>query len=157
MNSFLRSIGLQPIEFSSAIHGTIKKLKAGGNPFIGDILDVTFDRVKALIVLFSPDDEVQLRKHLWSKGEKKDEKKLLPQARPNVIFEAGLAFGRHQEKTLFISVGKIKPFSDIAGRHMLNLTNTSASRRDFAGRLRNMGCSIDLSGNDWENEVDSTA
>ena len=75
INGFLRAIGLQPVEFSSAIHGTIKKLKSGGNPYIGEILDVTFDRVKALIVLFSPDDEVQLRKHLWSKSEKKIEKK----------------------------------------------------------------------------------
>lgn len=33
-----------------------------------------------------------------------------------MIFEAGLAMGRHQEKTVFVQVGKVKPFSDIGGR-----------------------------------------
>jgi len=150
INSFLRSISLQPVEFSSAIHSTIRKLKSGGNPYIGDILDVTFQRVKVLIVLFSPDDEVQLRKQLWSKSEKRIEKKLTPQARPNVIFEAGLAYGRYPEKTLFLAVGKTKQFSDIAGRHMLHLDNSTTKRRDFANRLAAMGCEVDLGGDDWE-------
>jgi len=35
-----------------------------------------------------------------------------------VLFEAGLAMGRHPRKTVFVQVGKVKPFSDVGGRHM---------------------------------------
>lgn len=154
MHSFLRAIELKPLEFSSAIHATIKKQRKGGNPFVGDILDVSFQRVKALIVLFTPDDEVVLNKQFWTKSEKAHEKKLTPQARPNVIFEAGLALGRHEEKTIFVSVGKSKPFSDIASRHMVHLDNSASSRQDFANRLGAMGCGIDLNGHDWMNTGD---
>ena len=35
------------------------------------------------------------------------------------LFEAGLALGRHPEKTLLVQVlGKVRGFSDIAGRHL---------------------------------------
>ena len=154
MHSFLRAIGLKPLEFSTAIRATIKKQKKGGNPYVGDILDVSFQRVKALIVLFTPDDDVVLNKKFWANGEKANEKKLTPQARPNVIFEAGLALGRHEEKTIFVSIGKSKPFSDIAGRHMMHLNDSAASRQDFANRLLAIGCEVDVTGNDWMNTGD---
>lgn len=150
MHDFLRSIGLQPVEFSSAIHATIKKQKRGANPYLGDILDVNFESVKALIVLFTPDDEVRLRQSLWAKKESSVEKRFVPQARANVIFEAGLALGRHEEKTLFVSVGRSKVFSDIAGKHMLYLDNSTGKRRDFARRLEALGCQVDLTGDDWD-------
>jgi predicted nucleotide-binding protein len=93
---------------------------------------------------------VQLRENLWSKKEKPLEKKPNFQARPNVIFEAGMALGRHPEKTIFVTVGKVKEFSDIAGKHMIFLDNSSRSRRQLAKRLESMGCPIELDGDDWE-------
>lgn len=156
MHAFLRSLGLNPLEFQSAIHKTIRRNRNGGNPYIGEVLDNAFEGVKALIVLFTPDDEVQLRKELWSKGEKAAEKRLQPQPRPNVIFEAGMALGRHEEKTLFVSVGKSKSFSDIAGRHMLFLNNSPEKRKDFAERLRALGCDVRTDGIDWLSEGDLT-
>jgi hypothetical protein len=36
-----------------------------------------------------------------------------------VLFEAGLAMGRHPRKTVLVQVGKSKPFSDVDGRHMV--------------------------------------
>jgi predicted nucleotide-binding protein len=52
-------------------------------------------------VVFSPDAEVRLRGELRSDGEAQD---LECQARPNVFFEAGLAFGRFPEKTVMVEL-----------------------------------------------------
>ena len=65
-----------------------------------------------------------------------------------------MALGRHEEKTIFVSIGKSKPFSDIAGRHMMHLNDSAASRQDFANRLLAIGCEVDVTGNDWMNTGD---
>ena len=53
---FLRSIGLDPIEWSEAVNATGK-----ATPYIGEILDAAFSRAHAIVVLFTPDDEAKLR------------------------------------------------------------------------------------------------
>lgn len=65
------------------------------NPYIGDILDNTMAKVQAVVVLFSPDDEARLRAEFLTRSDGPSEKKLRGQPRPNVLFEAGLALGRH--------------------------------------------------------------
>nr|WP_283812911.1 TIR domain-containing protein [Bradyrhizobium rifense] len=73
-------------------------------------------------------------------------------ARPNDsvrLFEAGLAMGRHAEKTVLVQVGKIKPFSDVAGRHIVKLSESTESRNDLANRLEKIGCKVDKVGRDW--------
>lgn len=72
-----------------------------------------------------------------------------PQPRPNVIFEAGLALGRHPGKTLLIQVGSIRGFSDIAGKHLVRLTDDVAKKKDVAARLGTVGCKVGLGGDDW--------
>ena len=151
LNHFLRSINLKPIEFSAAIQQTIAKLSKGGNPHISEILDTVFESTGALVVLFTGDDEVRLKKALHHKREKILERTLNFQARPNVLFEAGMAYAKHPEKTVFVTVGKVKEFSDIAGRHMMYLDNSTKSRRQLALRLKSLGCPVDLDGDDWEN------
>lgn len=151
MNSFLRAVNLKPIEFSSAVHKTIEEEKHGGNPTIGRILDRVFEKAEVLLVLLTPDDQVTLRSELWGKREKITERKPSYQPRPNVLFEAGLAIGRHPDKTILVTVGDVKPFSDIAGIHMVHLDNSSKMRRHLAIRLQKMGCAVELDGDDWEN------
>jgi hypothetical protein len=84
-----------------------------------------------------------------SKGERGTEGKPQGQPRPNVIFEAGLALGRHPEKTLLVQVGTVRGFSDIAGKHLVRLTNDASRRTDVANRLRKIGCQVDLTGSEW--------
>ncbi len=69
------------------------------------------DQAQEVLVLFSPDDLVQLKDQFVDKSERNTEGKSQGQARPNVLFEAGLAMGRHQEKTLLIEIGSVKRFS----------------------------------------------
>ncbi|MFZ5856090.1 MAG: TIR domain-containing protein [Chloroflexota bacterium] len=144
MFAFLRSIGLKPIEWSQAIQMTDETA-----PFIGDILDAALKQAQAVVVLLNGDDEARLRPEYHSEKMPEYEKNLTPQARPNVIFEAGLALGRFPNRTIIVEVGDLRPFSDIAGRHTIRLTNSTKARQDLAQRLSSAGCSVDLSGTDW--------
>jgi len=86
MFDFLRSLGLDPIEWNRAIKSTGKPA-----PFIGEVLDKAFEVAQAIIVLITGDDIAKL-KNQYVKGDDPDyEKEFAPQARPNVLFEAGLA------------------------------------------------------------------
>ena len=144
MFAFLRSIGLEPIEWTEAVKWT-----KSGSPHVGEILDAAFNRAQAIVVLMTPDDEARLRLEFQYGNDPPYEKKLTPQARPNVIFEAGMALGRDPDRTVLVEIGQLRPFSDIAGRHTVRLDNSSAKRQDLAMRLRTAGCPVNLEGTDW--------
>lgn len=144
MFNFLSALGCKPVEF----HQAVARVRGTGNPFVGAVLDNVFEQMQALVVLFSPDDEVKLKDQFLKPHEVTTEGRYLGQARPNVTFEAGMALARHEEKTIMVQVGDIKSFSDIAGRHMVHLDDSFDSRNDFAGRLAKL-CKIDTSGNRW--------
>ncbi|QQO33506.1 nucleotide-binding protein [Bradyrhizobium diazoefficiens] len=149
MFAFLRALGLKPMEWGDAL-ATAK----GANPQIESIIDSAMSKVQAVVVLFSPDEEARLKESLCGRGEKRTEGALAGQPRPNVLFEAGLALGRHPEKTLLVQVGKVRGFSDIAGRHLARLTNDTSRRNDVANRLEQIGCVINRRGDDWMTEGD---
>ena len=144
--SFLRALGLQPIEWSEAL-----KLTGKASPYIGEAIESAFKNAQAVIVLLSPDDEVRLTPELWKNKEYESEKEIRLQARPNVLFEGGMAFGTHHDRTLLVEVGQVKAFSDVAGRHVVRLSNSSDRRNEIAERLRIAGCDVSTSGNDWLN------
>ncbi|AUX25129.1 uncharacterized protein SOCEGT47_056730 [Sorangium cellulosum] len=146
MFDFLRSIGLQPIEWSQA-----RAMTGKAAPYIGEILDAAFDRAQAVVALLTGDDEARLRPELLSAGE--NEEALTPQARANVLFEAGMAMGSHADRTVFVEIGRLRTFSDIAGRHTVRITqdpqSSIANRQEIAARLHDAGCDVDISGTDW--------
>jgi predicted nucleotide-binding protein len=86
MFAFLRALSLKPLEWGHALD----QVKSG-NPDIKNVIEVTMAKAQAVVVLFSPDDEVRLKEELRSREEKRTEAKLAGQPRPNVLFEAGLA------------------------------------------------------------------
>lgn len=142
MFNFLRALGLNPMEWSQAVQATGEP-----SPYIGTILDTAFSKAQAIVVLFTPDEEARLRDGLCSPDEA--DGKLSHQARPNVLFEAGMAMGRYPKRTVLVEVGKLRPFSDIGGRHVIRLDNTPQKRKELAQRLKSAGCQVDTSGNDW--------
>ena len=141
---FLRSIGLEPIEWTEAVKWT-----GSGSPHISEILNVAFNRAQAIVVLMTPDDEARLRLEFQSGDNPPHEKDLTPQARLNVIFEAGMALGRDPDRTVLVEIGQLRPFSDIGGRHTVRLDNSVARRQDLAMRLETAGCRVNLDGTDW--------
>jgi predicted nucleotide-binding protein len=142
--SFLRSINLNPLEFSEAI-----RLTGKAAPYIGEVLDAAFRNAQAVIVLLSPDDEARLRPEFQNANDLPYERELTPQPRQNVLFEAGLAFGYKPNRTILVRVGELRPFSDIYGRHEVRLSNEIENRQDLANRLRNAGCEVKTEGTDW--------
>jgi predicted nucleotide-binding protein len=148
---FLRSIGLNPMEWVKAIELTGK-----GSPHVSEILDAAFAHAQAIVILLTPDDEAQLRSHFQKTHDPGYEKTLTGQARPNVIFEAGLAFGRNENGTVLVEMGTMRPFSDIGGMHTVRLSNNTESRAQLATKLRNAGCTPDTNGTEWHSVGDFT-
>jgi len=149
MFSFLRSIDLVPLEW-----GMLRKETGVPSPYIGEILDKAFEIAQTVLVLFTPDDMSLLQKKFWQKNDPPYEHIPYSQARPNVLFEAGMAMGRHSQNTVLVQIGDVKPFSDIAGRHLLYLDNSSEKRQELIARLADTGCALNASGVDWHTTGD---
>lgn len=144
MFSFLRTIGLRPLEWSQAI-----RLVRQGSPYVGEILEAAFREAAAVVVLLTPDDEARLRSAFAKATDPAFERQLTGQARPNVLFEAGMAFGKDPNSTVLVQIGEVRPFSDVGGRHVVHLSNQAASRQELVTKLANAGCNVDTSGTDW--------
>ncbi|PVU83860.1 nucleotide-binding protein [Cellulomonas sp. WB94] len=151
MFDFLRSINLSPMEWSHAV-----QLTGEGSPYIGQVIDAALSSAVAIVVLITPDEIAYLQPQ-YGQGEGDPETKPAPQARPNVLFEAGMALGRDPRRTVLVEVGKVRPFSDVEGRHAIRLTNDLARRQELATRLETAGCEVDLKGTDWHTTGDFTA
>jgi predicted nucleotide-binding protein len=146
MFGFLLAIGLNPKEWSQAI-----KDAKGANPNVGQVINKAMKQAQGVLVMFSPDEDAKLKsKFCGPKDRKKGLNKLDGQARPNVLFEAGLALGAHPDKTLLVQVGDTRDISDIAGMHLINLGDDAASRKELAQRLATkLKFKVDTTGTLW--------
>nr|WP_308263212.1 nucleotide-binding protein [Rhodococcus erythropolis] len=147
--AFLRSIGLDPIEWSAAL-----RMTSEASPYIGDVLNAAFARAQAVVVLQTPDDIAYLDAALCDSDDAEAQPQ--PQPRPNVLYEAGMAMGRNPERTVIVEFGRVKSFSDIHGRHVVRLDNNVGRRQDLAQRLRTAGCAVNLDDSDWHTAGDLT-
>ena len=125
-----------------------------GNPFVGQVIADEIKKAGAIVVLLTPDDEARLRKPYRRPSDGADEANLTGQSRPNVLFEAGMALGIHPSRTLIVQVGPHRPISDIAGRHLLHLDDSTKRRLEFVTRLKGLGLEVDDSGVDWHDAGD---
>jgi hypothetical protein len=141
--TFLRAIGLDPIEWPRALAEA-----SGGAPLISDILDKVIRSGRAFLVLLTPDDMAYLKPE-HADGQDDHEVHPMGQARPNVLFEAGMAFGRYPDNTVLVEFGKVRRFTDVAGRFTVMLDNSPESRAKLAQRLKDIGCEVNLAGTDW--------
>lgn len=142
MFEFLRSVGIKPYEWDKLVEMT-----GEGSPFVGNVVERGLQQAKAIVVLFTGDDLAQLRPELLRDGE--SEERPTPQPRPNVIFEAGLAFAINPQRTIVVQIGRMRQISDILGRHIVYMDNSPDSRNRLLGRLRTAGCYVDQSSSDW--------
>ena len=144
MFDFLRAIGLEPQEWGKLVRGT-----GSGAPYTGEVLDHALEVVQAVVVLFTPDDEARLRANFIRNDDPPAESMLQGQPRPNVLFEAGLALGRHPARTILVEIGALRGVSDLFGRHAVRLGSSGQPLHDLAERLRVAGCTVDTSGDQW--------
>jgi predicted nucleotide-binding protein len=134
--AFLRALDLSPMEWYEAIG-----LTKGGASYIGEIVSQGLDDAQVVVILLTGDDEVR-----QSKEGEEGEELSYPQARPNVLFEAGLAFSRYENRTILVQVGRVRPCPDLRGRTMVRLSDSPGSRWDFMHRLRIVGCKVNFDG-----------
>ena len=152
MFQFLQSLDLHPLEWSEAVQRTGK-----ASPYIGEILDAAFGYAHAVVVLLTPDDEARLKPQFAHPNDPSHETQLTGQARPNVLFEAGMAMARSQDRTVLVELGNLRPFSDLAGRHAIRLDNSSQRRQELAQRLELAGCPVNRDGTAWHGAGDFDA
>jgi predicted nucleotide-binding protein len=140
---FLMALGLQPIDFDQLA------ADQGGTAFVGDIVRAGLEQAKGIVALFTPDEFAALRPDHRGAHDQGTEIQRW-QARPNVIFEAGMAYGMAPKQTVLVTVGsEVSLFSDVAGVHILRLNNTTDSRGKFRQKLIGMGCDVDQRTNAW--------
>jgi predicted nucleotide-binding protein len=142
MFQFLRALRLNPIEWSEAVRAT-----GHGAPYVGQVLDSLFDLAQAVIVLFTPDENAQMKDAL--KNDEDDE--TVPQPRPNVLIECGMALARDEVRTIIVQVGTMRAISDLSGRQIIRLNNSAQKRIELAQRLETAGCAPSTAGTDWLN------
>jgi predicted nucleotide-binding protein len=144
MFDFLRAVGLNPLEWGQAV-----KMTGKGSPYIGEVLDAAFSNAQAVVVILTGDDFARLRDEFVEENDPDYEKNLTQQARPNVLFESGMAFGRHSDRTIMVQIGSLRPFSDVAGKHAVHFKGTAEQRTELRERLRTAGCAVTEGGTDW--------
>lgn len=90
-------------------------------------------------IMIPPDDQAKLKKKFLKANDPAYEKKVTGQARPNVIFEAGRAFGSHPNQTIIVEMGETRPFSDTGGIHAIRMTDTAELVRNWRTVWRRQG------------------
>jgi predicted nucleotide-binding protein len=145
MFTFLRAIGLDPIEWEEAVQMT-----GAASPYMGSVLDTAFSNAQAAVVLLTGDDVARLGQQFVETHDPADDKQLTPQARPNVLFEMGMAFGKYPARTVIVQFGHTRPFSDVAGRNTIHFRDNPQSRKKLSDRLTTAKCLVRTDGRtDW--------
>ncbi len=143
MFAFLRSLDLRPLEWTSGIKET-----GTANPSVAQIVDALFGKASAVVVLLTPDDEARLRPEFHEPHDPSHEVNLTGQARPNVLFEAGMAITSHPDRTVMVQIGQVRPFTDIGGSYITHMNNSLAKRKELVAKLEH-ACAVDTSSDDW--------
>jgi predicted nucleotide-binding protein len=138
MVKFLRALKLDPVPFNDV------SAETGSSATVLQIVRRGMEKAAAVVALFTSDEWSVLRPALNPKHGT-DEESCRWQARPNVIFEAGLALGLDEARTILVRVGKdVRLFSDVGGIHYVNLNNGHESRNLLRGKLKAAGCDLDM-------------
>lgn len=140
---FLRALDLRPLEWEEVLSRA-----SAATPYTGHLIEKLFEDVQAVVVIFTPDDEARLHPQLQRAGEAAHETRFMCQARPNVLFEAGMAFGLYPHRTILVEVGELRPISDLVGRHTVRL-GTENAIKSFVNRLEVAKCAVNTKGTDW--------
>ena len=136
LKAVLRAANLRPIEWEEARGWTGQPM-----PYTLQVLEAAFERVGAVVVLFTPDDRVKLKKDLLAEGDPSYERDGGFQARPNVLVEAGMALAMHRHRTVIVEIGKgMRPTTDLDGLNVVRFSGDAASRAKLIGRLKDCGC-----------------
>lgn len=140
----LYAVGLEPLEWERLVRpmGTT-------TPYLGDVVRTAPRLAQATLVLLSPDDIVELHPDLVQDNDHAHERVRSGQARPNVLFELGLAFMAYPERTIIVEVGLMRPIADLAGLNVIRFDGSAIAVKKILDRLDLAGCPVQTSGASW--------
>ncbi len=141
--TFLRALGLRPIEWEDAIAAT-----GMASPHNLAAVRAAMDVAQTVVVLLTAEDRAGLIPELADSADSA-ETDLAGQPRQNVILEAGMAMGVEPSRTILVQVGDIRGASDFDGLNVVRLTNDAERRGALRRRLMEAGCTVDDAGTDW--------
>jgi len=146
LRKFLLSIGLSEWHFEE-VSRTFDSQAS-----IYDIVARGVSGTMAVIALFTPDEYACLQSQFRTAHDKGRDLERW-QARPNVLYEAGLARGLNSKGTILVSFGLVELPSDLDGIHIIRLTNDPRRRKDLRERLIQAGCAVNSSDNWMTSEL----
>jgi predicted nucleotide-binding protein len=116
LQNFLRQLNFEVL--------TVEQLhaRAPGPVSIQTIVSEGIGRADVIITLLTPDEAVAL----YDPETKELSTDTGWQARPNVYFELGIAFGKSLERTILATLGKVRPISDLGGIFYLRMDDDDA-------------------------------
>jgi predicted nucleotide-binding protein len=142
--SLLRAVGLQPLEWERLVRPT-----GTTSPHLDQVVRNAPHLAQANLVLLSPDDVVELHPDLFQPNDHPYEQARAGQARPNVLFELGLAYMACPERTIIVEVGQLRPVADLAGLNVIRFDGSAIAVQKVISRLIQAGCPADTSDEDW--------
>lgn len=140
----LRAVHLEPLEWEELVQAT-----GSTAPYLGQVVAGAPRLARATLVLLTPDDIVELHSDLFQDNDHPQERARAGQARPNVLFEFGLAVMAYPERTIVVEVGQMRPVADLAGLNVIRFDGSAPAIKKVVDRLKQAGCPVDLSGTDW--------
>ena len=127
---FLRDLDLLPLDWEAIVATTGKPA-----PHVLEVVEQGFAEASAVLVLLTPDDFAFLHETLREDSDLPYELKPSGQPRPNVLFEAGMAFALHRDRTLLVEIGPTRPFSDVGGIDFVKIDGSVDKLRNIVSRL----------------------
>ncbi len=128
LESFLKRLGLRHVRFEDVADSL------RSNAFIADIVVEGIRNADIVIGLFTPDEAAAL----YDYDGQYVEATARWQARPNVLFEAGVAWGIGREKVILATLGAdVELYSDADGIHILRL-DQEKGRRSMITNIENI-------------------
>jgi predicted nucleotide-binding protein len=140
---FLEALGLHPLGWETLVAAC-----GTASPYLRDVIVKGIAMAQAAVVLMTPDDTVSLHSDLHAPAEDVHETVPAMQARPNVIFELGMALATYADRTIVLMAGKHRPFADLAGLNYIELTDKDECLQKIRWRLETARCQV--SGTDWQ-------
>jgi predicted nucleotide-binding protein len=140
----LYAVGLQPLEWERLVRPT-----GTTAPYLGEVIRMAPQLAQANLILLSPDDIVRLHPDLFQPNDHPYERAMSGQARPNVLFELGLAYMANPRRTVIVEVGQLRPIADLAGLNVIRFDGSAGAVQKVISRLSQAGCPADTSGEDW--------
>jgi predicted nucleotide-binding protein len=143
-SDLLRAVRLEPLEWETMVEAT-----GSAAPYLGQVVARAPHLAQATLVLLTPDDVVELHSDLYLDNDPPQERARSGQARPNVLFEFGLALMAYPERTVVVEVGQMRPIADLGGLNVIRFDGSGVAIKKMLDRLKQAGCPVDTNGTDW--------